>query len=442
MIAALSVGRVGGLAVALGVGAAILYGSAAASAEVAAGDSAERPAATGTATANAAPASRPRGRSALAPAPAVGAPGPVRPAAVNSGRVAARVAAPVVPGDREPSADQAGLRASTGLLPVTANVGLAATGAVASPAPPTRTAAAVVEPVPAVATAEMAPIVAAVSDPATLPAAGAGTAAAAAEPAVAPDPLATVSTAYGELGKWMLRDGQIANWVDLPLCDPAGDCKTVQEPINMVFVVEASSRWGAQLRLDHSLRKAKFGPSPFSSIGYSGIVDGVLSGQMPHGGIFGFGLIPPLPFDLGSGPGLIPLLAPFGFGAAYRDAPFWEANAHLRTFGGTTTGDGRYIFTASVSDEYLISTGGLLPTHAYESFVDARAALAANMVAIGATGLGTIDMQNAISASDPDFTTGDHDGYAVVIGIAPRTVAPNPIRRKERGAAVRNPASV
>jgi hypothetical protein len=60
-------------------------------------------------------------------------------------------------------------------------------------------------------------------------------------------------------------------------------------------------------------------------------------------------------------------------------------------------------------------------------------------VAIGATELGTIDMQNEISSLDPDFTTGDHDGNAVVIGIAPCTTAPTPIRR---GAAVRNATTV
>lgn len=438
MSAALSVGRVGGLAVALGVGAAILYGSAVASAEVFSEVSAEesptRPAAASTAPASASPTSRLGGRSAPVPVAAIRSADPAR-AAASSGIRA-------VPVKRGAATDPGGARASTVLLQAVSAVDTGAGVAAASPAPPTRSEAAVAGPVPAVGASAVGPVGKSDSAGAVLPAAGADSAAVTATPSTAPDPSATVSTAYGELGKWMLRDGKIANWVDLPLCEPSGDCKTVQEPINMVFVIEASNKWGAQLQLDHSLRKANFGPSPFSSIGYSGIVDGVLSGQMPHGGIFGFGLLPPLPFDLGSGPGLIPLLAPFGFGAAYRDAPFWEANAHLRTFGGTTSGDGKYIFTASVSDEYLISTGGLLPTHAYQSFVDARVALAANLVAIGATELGTIDMQNEISASDPDFTTGDHDGYAVVIGIAPRTAAPNPIRRIERGEAVRNPASV
>lgn len=432
MNAALSVGRVGGLAVALGVGAAVLYGSAVASAEVSSEEHPARPVAAAAATAPNSTTSLARvsGRSAPASAPVASSARPVRAAAVSSARA--------VPANRGAIGVLAGTRASTGLLQADAIT------AAASPAPPSRTAAALAVSTPAVTVPAVEVGSVDLSEPAgsILPAvAGEQTATVSPAPSVGPDPLATVSTAYGELGKWMLRNGKIANWIDLPLCDPSGDCKTLQEPINMVFVVEASSRWGAQLRLDHSLRKAKFGPSPFSSIGYSGIVDGVLSGQMPHGGIFGFGLIPPLPFDLGSGPGLIPLLAPLGLGAAYRDAPFWEANAHLRTFGGTSDGDGKYIFTASVSDEYLISTGGLLPTHAYESFVDARAALAAKMLAIGATDLGTIDMQNEISPLDPDYTTGDHDGYAVVIGIAPRTVAPNPIRRKERGAAVRNPVS-
>jgi len=430
MTAALSVGRVGGLAVALGVGAAVLYGAAVASAEASPQESSSRSAAASTASPSAGAVSRGSGRSAPTPVAASG--GAERAAAVSAVRAA--------PPNRAVSAGQASARASTGLpqadVATQSGAGAAPRTTVGALAPAEGGVTAMPAPAFAVSAAGRAEAAGSVR-----PAAGARSTADASVSA-GPDPLATVSTPYGDLGKWMLRDGAIANWVDLPLCDDGGVCKTVQEPINMVFVVEASSKWAAQLQLDHSLRRAQFGPSPFSSIGYSGIVDGVLSGQMPHGGIFGFGLIPPLPFDLGSGPGLIPLLAPLGFGAAYRDAPFWEANAHLRTFGGITDGDGKYIFTASVSDEYLISTGGLLPTHAYESFVDARTQLAANMVAIGATELGTIDMQNEISASDPDFTTGDHDGNAVVIGIAPRSAPPSPVRRLERGDGVRNPVAV
>lgn len=77
----------------------------------------------------------------------------------------------------------------------------------------------------------------------------------------------------------------------------------------------------------------------------------------------------------------------------------------------------------ALSDEFLLTTYILgvipnpIPTHGYESFVDARAKLATSLVATGATDLGTLDMQNQIADFYPRYTTGDHDGLAAVIGI-------------------------
>lgn len=139
---------------------------------------------------------------------------------------------------------------------------------------------------------------------------------------------------------------------------------------------------------------------------------------MPTGGLLGLGILPPLPFGLGQR-GLLGLI---GFGPAYRDAPFFEANSHLRVFGGAPDGNGNYIFTGSVSEENLdTSTGGLLPTHGYESFDAARTTLTTQMVNMGwltgASDLGLVAMNNAIAASDPTYTTDDHDGYAQVIAL-------------------------
>jgi hypothetical protein len=236
-----------------------------------------------------------------------------------------------------------------------------------------------------------------------------------------------VSTRYGTLGKWMInKEGDIADWIGQPYCgegSSVGSCtkppgKTIQEPINTVFVVKANSKWEAEVRLDFAIRAAGFGPSCCSSIGYKGIVGAETSPQFPRGGPLGMGILAPLPFGLGQ-TGLLGLT---GIGPAYRDLPFFLANTHIRAFGGEPDGNGNYIFTASASTENLDSTGGgLLPTHGYESFDEARGELLNNMVKrswlTGASNQGLVDMQNMIPASDPDYTTGDHDGYAQVIAL-------------------------
>ena len=246
---------------------------------------------------------------------------------------------------------------------------------------------------------------------------------------VPPSPDATVSTPYGDLGQWMLnKNGEVADWIGQPYCGPGStvsNCgadtpgaKTVQEPINVVFVVPAANEWFAKLKLDFALRVSGFGPSCCSSIGYRAIVDGETDPQMPTGGLLGLGVLPPLPFGLGQ-TGLLGLI---GFGPAYRDAPFFLANSHLRVFGGQSDGNGAYIFTGSASEENLdTSAGGLLPTHGYESFETARTALTQQMLNVGwltgASNLGQVAMYNAIPADDPSYTTGDADGFAQVIGL-------------------------
>lgn len=222
------------------------------------------------------------------------------------------------------------------------------------------------------------------------------------------------------------KNGEVADWIGQPYCgagSTTANCtpttpgaKTLQEPINTIFVVKANSEYGAKLRLDFALRLSGFGPSCCSSIGYKGIVGPDTDPQLPTGGLLGLGILPPLPFGLAQR-GLLGLI---GFGPAYRNAPFFLANSHLRVFGAESDGNGNYIFTGSVSEENLdTSSGGLLPTHGYESFDQARTALATQMLnrswLTGASDGGMVVMNNAIAASDPTYTTGDHDGLAQVI---------------------------
>jgi len=387
------VGRVGGIAAALGVGVAIFGGTAVAGADTAGPDTRG----SAAASADSAPAPKRGSRATTAAAS-----DPV----TALTRVRARSSAPDL------------ARAITDARPVSA---------VAA-----RNVAALTEP----STIAVTLPARAVTPP---------TASATAEPAIPPayavsppNPQSTTDTPYGLLGQWMLnKAGQVADWVGLPYCgagSTSANCtsdtpgaKTMQEPINTVFVVKAGSKYAAELRLDFALRAAGFGPSPFSSVGYTAILGTNTDPQMPGGGLLGLGFLPPLPFGLGQNG----LLSFTGLGSAYRDAPFWGENSHLRTFGGEPDGNGNYIFTASVSEENLDATGsGLLPTHGFESYNTARTALLDGMLQrpwlppwalvylpTGASNLGTIAMNNAISPADPMYTTGDADGLAQVIAV-------------------------
>jgi len=387
------VGRVGGIAAALGVGVAIFGGTAVAGADTAGPDTRG----SAAASADSAPAPKRGSRATTAAAS-----DPV----TALTRVRARSSAPDL------------ARAITDARPVSA---------VAA-----RNVAALTEP----STIAVTLPARAVTPP---------TASATAEPAIPPayavsppNPDSTTDTPYGLLGQWMLnKAGQVADWVGLPYCGAGStsanckpdtpDAKIMQEPINTVFVVKAGSKYAAELRLDFALRAAGFGPSPFSSVGYTAILGTNTDPQMPGGGLLGLGFLPPLPFGLGQNG----LLSFTGLGSAYRDAPFWGENSHLRTFGGESDGNGNYIFTASVSEENLDATGsGLLPTHGFESYNTARTALLDGMLQrpwlpswalvylpTGASNLGTIAMNNAISPADPTYTTGDADGLAQVIAV-------------------------
>ena len=296
------VGRVGGIAAALGVGVAIFGGTAVAGADSAGPDT--RGSAAASADSAPAPKRGSRGAAAVTSDPVT---------ALT--RVRARSSAPDLP------------RAVTDARPVSA---VAARNVAALTEP---SMIAVTLPAPAVTP----PTASATAEPASPPAYAVSP----------PNPDSTTDTPYGLLGQWMLnKAGQVADWVGLPYCgagSTSANCtsdtpgaKTMQEPINTVFVVKAGSKYAAELRLDFALRAAGFGPSPFSSVGYKAILGTNTAPQMPGGGLLGLGLLPPLPFGLGQNG----LLSFTGLGSAYRDAPFWGENSHLRTFGGEPDGNG------------------------------------------------------------------------------------------------------
>lgn len=403
MSAAQFIGRVGGIAAALGVGVAILSGPAVAGADTDAADNSSRAAASSARSESAAPSRRDLRAAALERSASSG---PTR------GR-GGRELTESIP-DIEPPAALAALD-----TPAVSEVPAAAATTMTVPAP----SATVAAPSATVAiTSSEQQLVDAV------------------EPKFAetpPVPTAEVPTRFGQIGQWMInKEGKVADWVGQPYCgegttvenckrDTPG-AKTMQEPINMVFVVQASNQYLAELKLDFAMKAAGFGPSCCSSVGYSGLVRNTDYKQFPRGGPLGLGILAPLPFGLFQN-GLLGLA---GFGPAYRDRPFLIDNTHIRTFGGAPDGNGNFIFTASASEENLDTTGGgLLPTHGYESFDDARTKLTNGMLRAswltGAKADGMVDLDNAINPNNPNYTTGDHDGKAQVIvlgsmfGMAP-----------------------
>lgn len=386
MSAAQFVGRVGGIAAALGVGVAILSGPAVAGAEADGADTSSRVSASATRSDSAAPARR--GASAT------------RADASTStrGRVTREVteSVPDVPPVSETPA----------------------VSAVPAPAAATLTVPAPSAALPAPSAAAPAPSAAAPVAPAAVPTFS----------PVPPSPTATTVTPYGVLGDWMInKEGKVADWVGQPYCGKGStkeNCtaetpgaKTMQEPINTVFQVKARSLYEAQLQLNWSLVVSGFGPSPFSSIGYSGIVGDKQFKQAPKGGPLGLGFLLPLPGELFQN-GLTGSL--LGVGPAYRDNLFLLTNSHLRTFGGQSDGKGNFIFTASVSEEAFDASTGL-PSHSFESYDKARQKLVTNMTKASwisfASNQGLVEMNNVINPLDPTYTTGDHDGKAQVIAI-------------------------
>ncbi|BBY27670.1 hypothetical protein [Mycolicibacterium sediminis] len=190
------------------------------------------------------------------------------------------------------------------------------------------------------------------------------------------------ATPYGDIGKWMLQpNGQISNYGGLP-----SGGKTVLEPVN-VIIVDPTSSSAAQsaAKLNTAMFWSGFPAQPIHSTGFQGRIDDVTYGQEPTGPLLG-----------------------------YSDAFFLLTNNHGRIFGPdpveTSTG---YVWSGAFSTEAFVFYQ-FLPRHAYVSSTIARNALAMSLIASGrATYGGMVPLENAYTTADT--TTGDHDGYAVVV---------------------------
>ena len=181
-------------------------------------------------------------------------------------------------------------------------------------------------------------------------------------------------------GKWMLdHTGSPAHWLG-----EIYQGKKLREPINVVIVdthansvadakervVEASARAGYTIRMGHSS-------------GYRALIAGEPHDQLPA-----------------------------GWDDAFSNHLFEMTNNHGRMFGPFQQGPS-YILIGAFSREEV----SLLhwPEHRYASFRKARDEFAASLDRQTEFKLtGYVDMHNAI-IDDPNVTTGDHDGKAVVL---------------------------
>jgi hypothetical protein len=203
-------------------------------------------------------------------------------------------------------------------------------------------------------------------------------------PEAQPTPGDATSTPYGDIGKWMLdRTGKLAGWPS-----PAYPFKNLYQPIN-VIIIDSTSTTAAESaqKLTAALIAAGFPPQPIHSTGYRGVIDGIAYSQQPT--------------------------APE---EAFSDANWLLVNDHGRIFGPAPDPAGTgFVWTASFSREQP-GLSYLTPTHIYASFNKARDAVRAALVGSGATDLGEVDLDNTLTGRT--VTTGDHDGYAVVLELS------------------------
>ncbi|MCP9272193.1 hypothetical protein [Mycolicibacterium arenosum] len=201
--------------------------------------------------------------------------------------------------------------------------------------------------------------------------------------ATIPDPSDEADTAYGDIGKWMLKpDGRIADYGG----EPYGG-KTLLEAVNIVIVDPTStSPAQAASKLDTAMFWSGFPAQPIHTGGFEGTIDEITYGQLPNLPLFG-----------------------------YSNNLFVFPNDHGRIFGPDPVETaGGYVWSGAFSTEQFGIVHGFLPGHTYVSSNTARNALAMRLILSGrATYGGMVPLDNAYTTATT--TTGDHDGYAVVL---------------------------
>ncbi len=186
------------------------------------------------------------------------------------------------------------------------------------------------------------------------------------------------------VGKWMLTaQGVPSDWL--------GEIyhgKNLREPINVIILDEgASSAEEAKVRLLAAAARAGY-PIRFGhSTGYQGFIGGQLYAQLPQ-----------------------------GRDDAFSNDIFEVSNNHGRIFGPHQLGQG-YLFAGAFSREEIDPLRD--PPHSYGSFNRARDDFTQRLDRSTDFKVSRfVDLGNAL-IGDPKFTTGDHDGIAVVVRLGP-----------------------
>lgn len=182
------------------------------------------------------------------------------------------------------------------------------------------------------------------------------------------------------VGKWMLtHEGVPSDWLG-----ERYEGKTLREPINVIIVDEAAASLDdAKARLLAAAAKAGYPVRFGHSTGYQGVIDGQLYAQLPK-----------------------------GWDDAFSNDVFEVNNNHGRIFGPHRMGDA-YIFIAAFSREDVDPFRD--PGHRFASFNRARDDFTQRLHrATDYKVSGFVPLGNAL-VDDPRFTTGDHDGIAVLV---------------------------
>jgi hypothetical protein len=191
------------------------------------------------------------------------------------------------------------------------------------------------------------------------------------------------------IGRWMIdKDGSAAHWLGELV-----DGKQLHEPIN-VILIDAVSSSSAEARQNLLAAAASAGyPVRFGhSTGYRGLIGNALYSQLPN-----------------------------RRDDAFSNHVFEETNNHGRIFGPHEF-NGTYVFTGAFSRESVNFLHD--PVHRYASFNEARDDFARALAAhTSFQPAGTAPLDNAIP-DNPKFTTGDHDGQAVVLQMGSRGLEP------------------
>lgn len=181
----------------------------------------------------------------------------------------------------------------------------------------------------------------------------------------------------GLIRKWMIDpNGNIANWGGFKY-----DAKSLQEPINVIFVDSgATSADEAKVRLIDAMTKAGYPPRYHHSSGYRGSIDGEVFPQLPSINAY-----------------------------AFSNRVYFLNNNHGRVFGPRKTPNG-WVFTAALSRE---NVNYLRRLHVYASFTSARDDLVSRLTKKSIYKRSENVRLN--NGSTSDYTTGDHDGNAIVM---------------------------